>query len=193
MTGAAIVLCGGNSRRMGSDKASLPFGDETLLERVVGRLRSVVDEVVVVARADQEIAGDFVVARDAVADRGPVAGIAAGLAATSADRAFVTACDAPFLEPALVRLLLDLSAGHDVAVPFVDGYLMTLAAVYGKSALPVARRLLEAGDLRVRFIIDALSAREVSEDEVRAVDPDLASFVNCNTPKAYREALARLG
>lgn len=190
MSDAAIVLCGGRSRRMGKDKYALAFGDETLLARTVRILKSVVDEVVVVAREGTDVPATV---RDSEEGLGPLAGLATGLEAMTADRAFLAACDAPFLKPEYVRRMLELAVGHDAAVPFVDGYHMTTAAVYSRSVIPVARRLLDERRLRPLFLIQEVDARIVSEDEVRAVDADLASLRNCNTPEAYTQALKDAG
>lgn len=179
---------------MGRDKWSLPFGDETLLERTVRIAREAVDEVLIVAREGQdvEIDGPRVV-RDPAEGFGPLAGLVAGLAAIDADRAFLTSCDVPFLRPAYVRRMLDLAAGHPLAVPLVDGYHMSTSAVYGREVLPVARGLLAARRLRPFFLLEALPARIVAPAELADVDPDLASFRNCNTPEEYQQALAAAG
>jgi len=187
------VLCGGLSRRMGRPKWSLPFGPETLLARTVRTLGDAVDEVWVVAREGQDV-GDFPrVARDPAEGLGPLAGLAAGLAATRADLAFLTSCDAPFLSAAYVRHMLALAAGHDAAVPFVDGFHMTTSAVYARRVLPVAQGLLAERRLRPLFLVEAVRSRIVTEAEVRAVDPDLACFRNCNTPAEYEAALRDAG
>ena len=193
MDAAAIVLCGGRSRRMGRDKASLPFGDgTTLLEHTVGIMRGCTSEIVVVAREGQELAaGDYKIARDPAEGLGPLAGLVAGLAAMESERAFVTSCDAPLLRPEFVSWLVEQSRGHDAAVPFVDGYHMVLAAVYSRTVLPVAQKLLDEGRLRPLFLVQQIDARIITADEVRPVDPDLDSFVNCNTPRSYEYALAR--
>jgi molybdopterin-guanine dinucleotide biosynthesis protein A len=190
---AALVLCGGFSRRMGRDKASLPFGSETLLERTVRIVREVVPEVWVVAREGQGVRGQFRIARDPAEGNGPLAGLAAGLAAMEAERAFLTSCDVPFLRPALVRRLLDLSHGHAATVPFVGGHHMVTAAVYSKDALPAARKLLAAKRLRPLFLVEELEARIVTEEELRDADQNLESFRNCNTPEEYRSALRDAG
>lgn len=193
---AAIVLCGGRSRRMGRDKASLPFGDETLLERAVRIVSEVCDEVVVVAREGQAVEGispGVPIARDPAEGLGPLAGLAAGLEAMRAERAFLTACDAPLLRPDYVRFMLARSRGHDAAVPLVDGFHMTTAAAYSKGVLDVARRLLAEGRLRPLFLVQQVDAVIVGEDEVRAVDPGLDSLKNCNTPEAYEQALRDAG
>lgn len=190
MSDAAIVLCGGRSRRMGRDKWSLPFGDETLLERTVRTVREVCDEVWVVAREGQEVAaGDFRLVRDPAEGLGPLAGLVAGLEAMTAERAFLTSCDVPFLEPAYVRRMLELARGHPVAVPLLDGYHMSTSAVYGREVLPIARRLLREERLRPLFLIQEVDALIVNEPELRDMDPDLASFRNCNTREAYEQAL----
>ncbi len=193
MADAAIVLCGGRSRRMARDKASLPFGRETLLERVVRIVSEVVDEVWVVARAGQEIPGDFRIARDPEEGLGPLAGLAAGLEAIDAERAFLTSCDVPLLRSAYVRRLLELSAGYAIAVPLVGGHHMVTSAVYSREVLPVARELLAERRLRPLYLVEAFDARLVTEEELRDVDPELESLRDCNTPEAYQEALRTAG
>ncbi|MHC4548065.1 MAG: molybdenum cofactor guanylyltransferase [Planctomycetota bacterium] len=194
MGDAAIVLCGGRSRRMGRDKASLPFGDETMLERTVRIVSGVVAEVLVVAREGQPVPhGDYTLVRDPAEGLGPLAGLVAGLEGMRAERAFLTACDVPLLRPAYVRWLLEISRGHPVAVPLVDGFHMSTSAVYAQAVLPVARRLLQEERRRPLFLIQEVDARIVDEAEVRQVDRDLASFRNCNTPETYAQALADAG
>lgn len=189
----AIVLCGGHSRRMGRDKAWLPFGDETLLERVVSRVMPVVDELVVAARVGQEVPGDFEVVRDPPGAEGPLAGIVAGLRALEADRVFVTACDAPLIPPALVGRLFDLSEGFEIAVPRVGKHHMVLTAVYGRAVLPRAEGLLEASRLRPFYLLEQSAVRIVDADELRDVDPELDGLRDCDTPEAYALALERAG
>jgi len=192
---AAIVLCGGFSRRMGCSKAELPWGDRTLLEAVVERVGQAVPEVILVAREGQELAlpSGFAVARDAAEGRGPLAGLVAGMEATKADRVFLAACDSPFIEPALIERLLYLSRGRDAAVPVIGGHYMVTTAVYTRAALPIARELIAADRLRPRFMLERLNTRIVTPSEMRAVDPELRSFRGCNTPEEYAAALHEAG
>ena len=173
---------------MGRDKASLPWGARTLVEHVVATLAPVVDETVVVLREGQPLPAPLTVpvARDPAEGHGPLAGLIAGLETISAERAFLVACDAPFVRPALVRLLL----GHaePAVVPVVEGRWMVTTAVYARSTLPRARELLAAGRPRPRFLAEEVGARTVGEDELRAVDPRLLSFLSCNTPEEYEAA-----
>jgi molybdopterin-guanine dinucleotide biosynthesis protein A len=190
---AAIVLAGGRSRRMGQDKATLPFGDETLLERTVRIVREVVPEVLVISREDQPRVGDFRVVHDSAEGLGPLAGLVKGLEVMSSERAFLTSCDVPFLKPEYLRLMIELSQGHPITVPLVDGYHMTTSAVYTREVLPVAQELLAARRLRPLFLVEAVNARIVTADDLRDVDPDLQSFRNCNTQEEYEQALRDAG
>src|SRR5437762_3277922 len=109
---AGIVLCGGKSSRMGRPKAWLPFGHALMLQRVVRVLGEVVSPVVVVAAPGQDVPPlpeSVAVVRDEVEGRGPLAGFAAGLAALkdTADAAYLSACDVPFLTPAFVARVVD--------------------------------------------------------------------------------------
>ena len=197
---AAIVLCGGRSRRMGRDKAALPFGSGSLAAHVIRRLPETIDEVWIVAREGQELPADLPahvsVARDTAEGLGPLAGIAAGLRAISSARAFVTGCDSPHLDPALVAHVLAIGEGRRLTIPRVDGHLVPTCAVYARSLLETAESLLAEKRLRPVFLLEALDPDEVrivSEDELREVDPDLRSLVDCDTPEAYREALREAG
>ena len=178
---------------MGRDKASLPFGGETLLARVVAIVRQAADDVVLVAREGQTLPEGFEAVRDPAEGLGPLAGLMVGLRHVKADRAFVTACDAPFLRPALIERLLDLSAGYDAAVPMIDGHLMMTAAVYARSIAPVVDALVARRALRTRDLLDHVRARRIEPDELRDVDPELESFRTCNRPEDYADALRRAG
>jgi molybdopterin-guanine dinucleotide biosynthesis protein A len=179
---------------MGRDKATLPFGKETLLQRVVRRVSPFAPDVVVVARAGQELPPlpDAVrVARDEVEDQGPLGGLSPGLRASRADAAFVTACDAPFVGAAVIDLLFDRLGTNSIAVAEAEGFAHPLCAVYRTSVAAEVGRLIAAGRLRPAFLFDVVPTVKVTEPELRAVDPDLAALANCNTPEAYDAALAR--
>jgi molybdopterin-guanine dinucleotide biosynthesis protein A len=178
---------------MSRDKAMLPFGDETMLERVVRIVSQVVPEVWVVAREGQEVPGGPRLARDPAEGLGPLAGLCAGLESMDAERAFLTTCDVPLLKPEYVERMLALSRGHPIAVPRIGEHTMVTSAVYAREVLPVAKRLVEERRLRPLFLVEAFDARIVSEKELRQVDPELDSLLDCNTPEAYQEALRSAG
>lgn len=196
MRRGAVVLCGGRSTRMGRDKASLPFGDEALLQRMVRILREVVPDVTVVGRRDQALPPlpeEVRLAHDMVDDQGPLGGLQAALATARADAVYVTGCDAPFLVPALVDLLFAQLGEARVAVADEGGFVHPLCGVYRPDVLPVIDRLLAAERRRPIFLYEEVDTVRVPEQALRSVDPDLDSLDNLNTPEAYERALARLG
>ena len=195
MRRGALVLCGGRSTRMGRDKATLPFGGEPLLARVVRLLAPAVEEVVVVARPGQDLPVlpvPVVVARDEVADEGPLRGLAAGLRAARTDALYATATDVPLLRRAVVDLLFARLEGASVAVAEAEGFLHPLAAVYRRAVLPEVEALLAAGARRPADLFARVETVRVGEADLRAVDPALEALANLNTPEAYEAALARL-
>jgi len=197
MSFSALVLCGGFSTRMGQDKAHLPFGDQTLLERIVGIVSPCVDEVLLVAREGQEIRANrtlgLTVARDPAEGLGPLAGLRAGLRSCSADQALVVSCDLPLLQGALVRGLLGLAHDTRGVIPRVQGHLMTTCAVYARSLVPEIESLLAAGERRPRVLAESVGVTVAEEDTLRRFDSDLRSFTDCNTPDHYHQALRQAG
>jgi len=196
---SGVVLCGGESRRMGQPKAWLSFGPERLLQRVVRLVAEVAEPIVVVAAPGQDcppLPSTVRVVRDPVSGRGPLQGLAAGLAALpqGTETAFVTATDAPFVQPAVIALLRELVEEDDLALPFVAGFHHPLAAVYRPSAiLPAVESLLARNQLRLLGLVEAVRTRLVTEEEIRRVDPGLRSLRNLNTLADYHQALADAG
>ena len=192
-----IVLAGGKSTRMGTSKALLPFGPETMLQRVVRILSGVVSPIVVVAAADQELPAlpdEVIVTRDEREARGPLEGLRAGLKALpgDVDAAYVTSCDVPLLVPGFVTQMLDLARDHDVAVMEIDGFPHPLSAVYRRTTLPQVEDLLAHDRLRPVFLFERVKTRRVQPAEITS-DPDLLTLRNLNTREEYEQALALAG
>jgi molybdopterin-guanine dinucleotide biosynthesis protein A len=190
---------------MGRDKATLPFGPELMLQRMVHLIGEAVrlENVVVVGAPNQALPAipeSVLIARDADAYRGPLQGLATGLRAL-ADRAglaevdavYATACDVPLLVPAFVDRMFDLLGEFDIAVPFDGEHHHPLAAVYRLKVLPHVQRLLDSQRMRPRFLFDEVPTREVPVDELRAIDPQLSTLSNLNYEKDYFSALSAAG
>ena len=193
-----VIVCGGESKRMGTPKPWLPFGGQTLLAHVVQTLRVAVEPVAVVAAADQTLPplpDAVILAYDRAPGRGPLEGIAVGLSvlAPYADAAFLCSCDASLLSPAVVRHLCGLLGEHDAVVPLVGGYRQALTSVCRTSAGQVGEAMLESGHRKVHELFDRVNTRFVEEDELRKVDPQLMSVHAMNTPEEYLAALAAAG
>jgi molybdopterin-guanine dinucleotide biosynthesis protein A len=174
MTVGGVVLCGGKSTRMGAPKATLPFGDETMLQRVVRLLETAVSPIVVVAAQEQSLPplpAHVAITRDEREAKGPLEGIRAGLSALPGS----------------------VDGDHDIAVMEIDGFPHPLSAIYRRDTLPHVESLLAADRLRPAFLFDAVRTRKVKPEEMLEVDPELRTLRNLNTPEDYRAALADAG
>lgn len=196
---AAIILCGGESRRMGQSKAWLDFGPEKLLQRVVRLVSRVAVPIVVVAAPGQKLPklpGSIRLVHDAVTGRGPMQGFLAGLAGLpgAVDLAYVTATDVPFLKPEWITRLAELIDDNDLAIPYAGGFYHPLAALYRPRAIrPVVEEQLKVDRLRTLDLIELVKTRVVTADELRDTDPMLATLRNLNTPTDYQQALKDAG
>lgn len=196
MIRGAIILCGGQSTRMGRDKASLPFGAETLLQRVIRLLSEVVppERMVVVAAEHQvlpALPAGITATRDRRPERGPLEGMLAGLSACapSTDAVYVTSCDVPRLVPEFVRTMFALLDDYDSVVPRDRAFLHPLAAVYRAAVRTIVEQLLATDQLRMSRLCDHVRTRIVDVESLRTSDPDLASLHNLNTHADYLAAL----
>jgi molybdopterin-guanine dinucleotide biosynthesis protein A len=183
---------------MGSSKALLPFGAETMLQRVVRLLSTVVSPLVVVAAPEQalpELPAAVRITRDEREGRGPLEGLRAGLKALPAgiELAYVTSCDVPLLVPQFVLRMVELLGDHDISVVELDGFAHPLSAVYRRHTLPYIEDLLARDRLRPAFLFDAVRTRRVQRQELESVDPELSTLRNLNTQEDYLNALKAAG
>jgi len=191
---SGAILAGGHSRRMGRDKARIPFGDRPLIAVVVDSLRPLFGELAVIA-ADAGVYMDLDVRvhADVYPGKGPLGGIYTALRESRAGRTFCVGCDMPFAAPALIAYLCQLAPDADVVVPrTVKGY-EPLHAVYGKGCLPRLEGMLAEDHLRTDALFAGVRVHEVGEAELRERDPELLSLCNINTPADLADALRRVG
>ena len=180
---AGFVLVGGASRRMGHDKVAAQVGGVPLVARVHASLSEVVADIILVGKAGQGNPLPGVpFATDDHPERCALSGVVRALELAGDRCALVTACDHPFLAPALLRRLAEGPREAAVLIPEVGGRLQPLVAVYRSAeALPVLAGRLASGRLGLRAAIGELTLETIGEAEVRSFDPTLASFTNVNT------------
>ena len=185
---AAIILAGGDSRRMGTDKSMLPVSGQPLIAGICEQLRECFDQVLVSANdADKLAFLDLEIIPDRVPGQGPLMGIASTLEASAHELNFVLACDIPHVELRYVRRMLSEAAETraDIVVPITgERQYEPLFAVYRKSALEAINKVLSSGG---RKITDAFALCEVTCVEL---DTDL---VNLNTMAEYEKFRKGLG
>ena len=182
-----VVLAGGAGRRMGHDKAVLPWQGTTLVERAGALLTEVFAEVVI-SGPPGRVAGTESVA-DRFPGRGPLAGLHAGLERAAGRPIFALACDMPFVDDALVRYLVERSRGGGRGAWVASGEtgLQTLCGVYAAAGLEVAESRLEAGRLSVLGFFEAVGGTAVPiTPELGFYRPEL--LLNVNRPEELRRA-----
>ena len=183
---------------MGRPKAWLPFGEETLLQRAVRTLNSVLSPIAVVAAPGQDLPSlgeDVLVIRDEQEGLGPLAGMAVGLAALEkcVTAVYVSSCDVPLLRTEFVRSVIDRLGGFELAVPREGEYHHPLAAVYRTSLATRCQELLAAGKRRPLHLIQTSRAHVFDVEELRKSDPHLDSLRNANTPEEYAALASQAG
>lgn len=193
-----VLLCGGQSRRMGQPKAWLPIAGEPLLCRVARQLAEVVAPVVVVAAPEQPLPplpGDIRIVYDERPNRGPLQGMATGIRAVAeeCEAVFVSACDVPLLRPSFIRTLCEQLGDELALVPWANHQAYPLSAIYRVSVLPTIDQFLREDRLRVRDLLLVVPTRYLTPADFATVDPQLESLCNVNTPEEYAQSLRTLG
>ena len=187
------ILVGGESRRMGRDKALVDFGGRPLVVHVAQRLSMWSDDVFVVGkRSNVELADLRLRVHDDGCDaRTPLAGVLAALHAARHPLVFVCATDMPHVSRELVQLMASRACGADAVVPERDGRLEPLHALWSTAVADVIAAALAAGERAPHRMLGRLSAVTIREEDWRRVDPRGDSFTNLNTPDDLRGARER--
>ncbi|MBK8021217.1 MAG: molybdenum cofactor guanylyltransferase [Chloroflexi bacterium] len=191
---AVAVLSGGDVLRSGEDRAQLQLAGKPLIPHVLQHVRPLGAPVFVVTDRPEQYShfnADVVV--DVVRGKGLLGGILSALQHSPAPYTLCVASDMPFLNRALLDYLLSLRAGFDAVVPMVDDQPQGLHAIYHQRCVPVMRHFIDRNQLRVSGLFEHLRVRLVSETAIRAIDRDLRSFTNLNTPEELARARRELG
>ena len=195
-TRGAIILAGGDSKRLGQYKPSLRLGDMTLLERAVVNLNTFFDRITVVTDRPEITRGlNVKPAADLLTGhpKNPLRGIHAGLSAAALPYQFVIACDMPFANLDLIRFMADFAPHYDAVVPRVGDYYQPLHAFYSRSCLDPIRRQVERGGGKVTRFYDTIKVKYIGSEVIARFDPLQESFFNINNWDDYLEAVNRLG
>jgi molybdopterin-guanine dinucleotide biosynthesis protein A len=188
LTVSGIVLAGGQSSRLGTDKSFVNVNGQSLIEQIVAKLARLSDDVTIVTNSPEKY--DHLEAKlvgDVYPGKGALGGIYSGLRAATNAYSLVVACDMPFLDLNLLRYMILLARGHDVVIPRIGGLSEPLHAIYSKSCLEPIDRLLARGGLKIIDFFSEVRVRYVEEDEVDIFDPQHLSFFNVNAPNDLEE------
>lgn len=192
LNACGAILAGGQSSRMGTNKALLDFHGQPLIARLADRFTRWFSQVVVVTNTPELYAFlGLPMVGDRIPGLGPLGGLEAGLTASRFPHVFFCACDMPFVDEAFVRYLVGLAPDSDVVVPQVEGEYEPMHAVYGRSCLPAVTDLLDRRRLKLLNLYDPpRTVRTVTEPEIRPFGDPARLFFNCNTPADLAQALA---
>jgi molybdopterin-guanine dinucleotide biosynthesis protein A len=191
------VLAGGKSRRYGRNKALEIFQGERLIDRQLRKVQALFPEVLVIANKPCDyLQLEVTLLRDVIPGVGPLGGIYTGLLFAQGKSVFVTACDMPFLQPAVVKKMVQLSRNNDVVIPEKKEGLEPLHAIYSARCLPQIKKMLEREKFQVVSFFPTVKVCRLSQEDLQKLDPYGLSFFNINTPddmERARKLLDELG
>ncbi|MGI8385830.1 molybdenum cofactor guanylyltransferase [Robertmurraya sp. P23] len=187
-----IILAGGQSSRMGQNKALMMIDGVPVIERIANELEKISDELLIVTNTFHTYEYlNIPMVEDEQKGKGPIAGIQAGLKASRSEKNLIVACDMPFISLSLGEFLLEELEGYQAAIPKLDGRIHPLFGAYRKDALQAVSQSLERNELRIMCLLQNLHVRYISEDILRRkgiVVKDTAVF-NMNDQIEYEKAL----
>lgn len=184
-----VILAGGKSRRMGTDKALLSVGRDAMIERAVAELSKVCSEVLISGCGEETGRRlGLKVVPDLIKGMGPLSGIHAALLAAQSEKCLVVPCDMPFLSAELAEVMIRHSEGYDVAVPQHGDYLQPLFGVYDPSCIQAIEEALRNNRHKVVDFYPRVRVNYVSETILQAVADIDTVFFNVNTPLELEKA-----
>ena len=190
---SCIVLAGGKGLRLGHDKVLESIGNRSLLQRVVDGLSFLNSDIIIVTATKQTFSQSIDypklrIVTDIYPGKGSLGGIFSGLAASDSSYNLAVACDMPFLNQALLRYMIQISASFDLVIPRLGKMIEPLHAVYSKGCLTPMEELLKQGSLKIIELLDLVRVRYVDAEEINRFDPKHLSFFNINTQADLKTA-----
>ena len=188
-----IVLAGGKSSRMGTDKCKLKLGGKTLTEIALNKLQTICNEVVISSNSHDFDHLGVKIIPDLITGCGPLAGIYSAIKETNAENYLVLPADLPFIPVGFLQMLTQSSGNFDVVVPRNnEGFIEPLAAYYSRRSLQVVEDSLLSSDFSVYKIFSKLNAQYIDWENLQF--PNIENiFMNLNSPEDYRKAAEIIG
>lgn len=184
---SGVILVGGKSSRYGSNKALVKINGVPLIERVIGVMGRVFENLILITNTPDEYAHlGLPMHEDLIKGLGPIGGLYTGLNVIPGDAGFFVACDMPILNRDLIHYMVEERGLSDVVVPRIKGMMESLHALYGKKCLSSVKRLIDSQEYQIIRIFNEVSVRYIDEDEIRRFDPELKSFININRPEELK-------
>ena len=193
----AVILAGGENRRLPVIKGFIEIEGRKIIESTVKLLKGVFDGVIISTdNPEWYFYLGVPMVGDVMGYRGPMTGILSALISLEDQEVFVTACDMPFIKPALVKYIVSRATSKDIelqvwdaVIPIFDGKSQPLLGIYSKRLVPKMENCIREGNRGLREFLKATMVLYIREDEVRMFDPKGKSFVNINTIEDYEKEL----
>lgn len=187
---SGVILAGGRSSRMGTDKSMLVVNGKRIIDHAVETLQSICAEVIIVSNHSNKYSLEGTIeASDIYTGMGPMAGIHAGLSHSNYEQVFIMACDMPFVSRQLIRLVLERSYGYDISIPRIADVPQPLFGTYHRSCLPVVEQCLQTDIRSVMDLLPLLRVHYVDIQDLAGANPAY-HLMNLNTPAEYQAALS---
>lgn len=189
MKTCGVILAGGKSTRMGTNKALLQLNNQPVIERIADELQLISDELIIVANdpADYQYLNLSLIS-DRYPNKGPLAGIETAMYHFAADQYIISACDTPFIDHQVYQHLLSSLGGYDAVVPKFDNHLHPLSGVYTRQVLPIIQEKIEQNDLRVKSFFNHLNIHYLQTFNNIEKKQLEKHFFNMNNPDQYKQA-----
>lgn len=194
---AGVILAGGESKRMGRDKATLEFSGDSLIKKTVRLFKSLFPTVIVISKETEHLKDlGCPVIEDILPDRGAMIGILTAFSHTDEEAIFVAACDMPFLNEEVISHIISEGAGFDVVLPVVAGKKHPLHALYSRASSELMSETFREGKKSLNAFIDSLApekVRFIDEEEIKQIDGEALSLFNMNTAEELERAKEIMG
>ncbi|MBW1998214.1 MAG: molybdenum cofactor guanylyltransferase [Deltaproteobacteria bacterium] len=178
-----VILAGGKSNRYGENKALVKFEGIPLIQRVIDVLDGIFPRLIIITNTPSEYSHlGLPMYEDLIKELGPIGGIYTGLNVMEGDLGFFVACDMPFLNEGFIRHMVSCREDYDAVIPRVDWKIEALHSVYHRRLIPVMKEHIDLGLYQVIRVFSKIRVKYVDEEEIRAFDPELKTFININRP-----------
>ncbi len=186
---SGVVLAGGKSRRMGTNKALLRLGNKSVIEHVVTRIADFVEDIYIIGNdADAYAFLGVPTISDRETGMGPLMGLYTGIISSKTPWVLAVACDTPFLEPRLIETILARPRDAVIIATEISAQAQPLPALYEARCGELAKALLSSGRRALRDLLASAELSIIPEAEVRLVDPELRSFLDLDTVEDLQRA-----
>ncbi|RMA97296.1 molybdenum cofactor guanylyltransferase [Hydrogenothermus marinus] len=193
-----ILLAGGQSKRMGRDKAFLPFDNKTFLRNILETLDNVCQKIIIVVNKDfslyenqiKDLSSNIILTKDINPYEGPLNGVISAKDYIKNDSVFIATCDTPIISTKIIKFLYENIEDYDTIIPNIDGKYQFLNTIYKKDSLEKAKQIYNSGIKSLKKWVDSLNKKIINKDILKKIDNNLLMYESINTPKDYKKFIS---